>query len=551
LQGAKSSHTLLWTVPECPYLVTIPATVLDEIRLSVVEAYYSVPRGGVEVGGVLFGVRVGDSLHIQAHRSIRCQYLTGPSFRLSADDKTDLAGVLKLPESYPKLANLTAIGWYHSHHRSEIFLSPEDLQLYGEFFPERWQIALVLRPAHMRPTRAGFFFRDLLGAIQSDAPVQEFITEPPSYGLTLLDPEAENALASTLAAGPLRTNIHGDLRDVLTVVSPVASSAAPGAPATNRPAAPGEEGGADRAVFKDVPAVDGDLRDVLTVVSPVASSAAPGAPATNRPAAAEEEGWTDRAVFKDAPAVGGDLRDVLTVVSPAASSAAPGAPSINRPAAPGEEGGADRAVFKKKPEIQSPAKPGIKRGADPEVPPPAELAHLDIAEAEPDTPEAKLQDSFHTQSVEAVTKHESLRGVRWDKGWLRTFRKLMVSSERRSARRESGDGLIAFFWEGDLPRAHRVKDISRQGAYIETEFSWPPGTLILLTLQNACTGGDAESSTDAIVVTAEIVRTSQDGMGLKFLPSDFEEMCKLLQFLARWNPTSVSPIGDNETPSTR
>ena len=131
------SQTLRWTAPEFAYQVTIPATVLDEIRFQVVEAYRSVPRGGVEVGGVFFGISLRDSLHIQTHRHIHCQYLTGPSFKLSSEDKLGLSAVLNLPASDPKLAGLTAIGWYHSHTRSEIFLSTEDLQLHHEFFPQR------------------------------------------------------------------------------------------------------------------------------------------------------------------------------------------------------------------------------------------------------------------------------------------------------------------------------------------------------------------------------------------------------------------------------
>src|SRR5438128_1121615 len=50
----RGSSTLLWTAPEGPLRVTIPATVLDEIRVAVVEAFHSVPRGGVEIGGVFF-----------------------------------------------------------------------------------------------------------------------------------------------------------------------------------------------------------------------------------------------------------------------------------------------------------------------------------------------------------------------------------------------------------------------------------------------------------------------------------------------------------------
>lgn len=179
---------LLWTAPECHFRVTLPVPVLNGIRILAVEAFYSVPRGGVEIGGVLFGIREPAAIHIQAHRPIRCRYATGPSFTLSVDDQLGLSGLLENAPADPDLAGMMPLGWYHSHTRSELLLSAADLQLYSDFFPERWQIALVLRPANLQPTKACIFFRDRLGAVKSSAAAREFKLEPPAFGLTLLSP---------------------------------------------------------------------------------------------------------------------------------------------------------------------------------------------------------------------------------------------------------------------------------------------------------------------------------------------------------------------------
>ena len=178
---------LQWTVPDCPNRVSITSSVLNEIRILAVEAFYSVPRGGVEIGGVFFGLREPGSLSIQAQRPIACQYSTGPSFTLSVQDQLGLSGLLDEYQTDPDLAGMVPLGWYHSHTRSEIFLSPADLSLYQEFFPERWQIALVLRPANLQPTRAAFFFRDRWGAVKADAPVHEFNIEPPLGSDAIVD----------------------------------------------------------------------------------------------------------------------------------------------------------------------------------------------------------------------------------------------------------------------------------------------------------------------------------------------------------------------------
>jgi proteasome lid subunit RPN8/RPN11 len=56
------------------------------------------------------------------------------------------------------------VGWYHTHPRMGIFLSGYDRWLHHHFFPEIWQVALVMEPhGHM----AGFFLRDASGEMPS------------------------------------------------------------------------------------------------------------------------------------------------------------------------------------------------------------------------------------------------------------------------------------------------------------------------------------------------------------------------------------------------
>jgi hypothetical protein len=77
---------------------------------------------------------------------------------LSAKDetvlKTQMAGM-----------NRQVVGWFHSHTRSEILFSPQDMQLHETFFPQPWHIGMVLRPANMKPLRANYYFRDHSGAL--------------------------------------------------------------------------------------------------------------------------------------------------------------------------------------------------------------------------------------------------------------------------------------------------------------------------------------------------------------------------------------------------
>ena len=104
-----------------------------------------------------------------AVRPIPCEYAAGPRFVLSARDQAALRDLLHAPSQDAGLAGLAPVGWFHSHTRSEISLSAGDVELFNRFFPQPWQIALVVRPAVLGPSRAGFFFREAGGAIRADA----------------------------------------------------------------------------------------------------------------------------------------------------------------------------------------------------------------------------------------------------------------------------------------------------------------------------------------------------------------------------------------------
>jgi hypothetical protein len=67
------------------------------------------------------------------------------------------------------------VGWYHSHTRSEISLSVQDLEIHNRYFPEPWQVALEVRPHALQPMRAGFLFREAGSAIHAESSYREFL----------------------------------------------------------------------------------------------------------------------------------------------------------------------------------------------------------------------------------------------------------------------------------------------------------------------------------------------------------------------------------------
>jgi proteasome lid subunit RPN8/RPN11 len=165
-----------WKVPQCPFTVEYVPRVLDDIRLAVVDAFFSLPRGGAEIGGVLLGRHADARVTITDHLPMDCEHATGPSFVLSANDEAELEKLFaRIKAEFP---DLLPVGWYHSHTRSEIFLSDTDQALYQHFFPESWQVSLVLKPHTFQPMRCGFFFREGDGSLHAGESYNEFTLEP-------------------------------------------------------------------------------------------------------------------------------------------------------------------------------------------------------------------------------------------------------------------------------------------------------------------------------------------------------------------------------------
>ena len=175
-EGGTPSTTLTWSVPECPFTIESSTRVLDDIRLAVTDAFFSLPRGGAEIGGILLGTFDNGRLVISDHAALDCEHALGPSFVLSPADEARLAQLLSAHATGAR--GLRPVGWYHSHTRSEIFLSDADLEIHQRFFPESWQVALVMKPHTFQPARIGFFFREADGTMHANASYREDVLDP-------------------------------------------------------------------------------------------------------------------------------------------------------------------------------------------------------------------------------------------------------------------------------------------------------------------------------------------------------------------------------------
>src|SRR5580698_405325 len=176
--AAVAPKFVSWSAPGISVRIEYSSAVLEQIRQTAVEGYHCVPHGGVETGGILFGTHQKSAVRIKAWRPIACEYAKGPSFLLSETDEAALTETLKSYRGDAELARLEPVGWYRAHTRSEILLLDADLAFFNRFFPQPWQVGLIIRPASMAPARAGFFFREADGGIRAQNSYREFVLTP-------------------------------------------------------------------------------------------------------------------------------------------------------------------------------------------------------------------------------------------------------------------------------------------------------------------------------------------------------------------------------------
>jgi len=80
---------------------------------------------------------------------------------LTFTQDTQVALYGQLIERYP---GRELVGWYHTHPRMSVFFSEYDLWLHRNFFPEQYQVALVIEPL---TSTGGFFIRQADGELDS------------------------------------------------------------------------------------------------------------------------------------------------------------------------------------------------------------------------------------------------------------------------------------------------------------------------------------------------------------------------------------------------
>jgi TonB family protein len=184
-----------WQVPGKSISIYLNLDVVDRLEREVVDTFRAVTKRGSEIGGVLLGRWIPESstVVIEDYEPVPCSYSRGPLYLLSEEDRRQIGTVLS---KFKSGSGKAVVGYFRSNTRKDISLDEEDLSVVNEHFPEPSAVFLLVKPFAMKPSMAGFFFRED-GEVRAEASYLPFPFKKPE----LLKGDFQKAVVPGVPAG--------------------------------------------------------------------------------------------------------------------------------------------------------------------------------------------------------------------------------------------------------------------------------------------------------------------------------------------------------------
>lgn len=125
----------------------------QDVYLKIAE--HAESEAEMEVGGMLVGQAYftpEKEMFIIVEAQLEARHVEHSAVHLTFTSETLMDILGRLDDLYP---GRRIVGWYHTHPGLSVFLSSMDIWLHTHFFPEPWQVALVVDPY---ANHGGFFY---------------------------------------------------------------------------------------------------------------------------------------------------------------------------------------------------------------------------------------------------------------------------------------------------------------------------------------------------------------------------------------------------------
>ncbi len=153
--------------------VLFAESIVFRLRHLAIEGFKSLPRRGLEVGGILIGSEQGCDLQIDDFQEAPCAHQYGPSYAMNGSDRENLTELL----AQPHRETGRVIGFFQSFTGREPLIEQADEILFGEQFPCGDFLFLRLQPlSAWKCLASSRFSRD--GVLQPGIEGSIFLFEP-------------------------------------------------------------------------------------------------------------------------------------------------------------------------------------------------------------------------------------------------------------------------------------------------------------------------------------------------------------------------------------
>lgn len=145
-----------WDAPDGSALVSFSCEDIDRLRGLTIDAFLSLPKRGVEIGGFLLGrIESTDplSISIEGFEPLPCEHKYGPSYVLSEADRGHFTEVLDRLQANP---DRRIVGFYRTYTPREPALDAADQDLIRTYFSGLQNVFLLIRPLSSLECAAAF-----------------------------------------------------------------------------------------------------------------------------------------------------------------------------------------------------------------------------------------------------------------------------------------------------------------------------------------------------------------------------------------------------------
>ena len=217
--GASEPVSYVWEDPGDSIMIQVSLDLVERLGAAV-EAGLGTGSRGIEIGGILLGRALtgfGRAVLIEDFELVSCEHLRGSSYTLSPGDKRQFGTRLA---RHPARR---AVGYFRSHTRPGMYLDQDDFAIFSRFFPEAWQVALLVRPSRGAPAMAGFFFWEE-GDVNRRSTYREFpfdATQLLSGGFPVTGGEpvpAPSVEPAAVSAKPVSAKVESDERQMPVIL---------------------------------------------------------------------------------------------------------------------------------------------------------------------------------------------------------------------------------------------------------------------------------------------------------------------------------------------